>query len=71
MAAINEYSGVEFPGAVATLEPDLDGGDCSNFPSLQLLAKQLQGPEDKPTTIRFGRGYTEATTSQVGVICSA
>lgn len=70
MGAINAYSGPEFPGAVNTIEADLDGTDCTLFPTFEGLVEELQGTPERATTIRFGRAYTEATTGEITTICT-
>ena len=70
MSAINAYSGPEFPGAVNTLDADLGGDSCVVFDTFELLVKELQGNSDKPTTIRFGKAFTEATTGELTTICT-
>lgn len=70
MGAINAYSGPEFPGAVNTLDVDLGAGDCAVFDTFEELVEELQGNSDKPTTIRFGKAYTEATTGELTAICT-
>lgn len=70
MGAINAYSGPEFPGAVNTIDTDLGGGDCAAFDTFELLVQELQGNSDKPTTIRFGKAFTEATTGELTAVCA-
>jgi hypothetical protein len=70
MGAINPYSGEEFPGAVNTLDPDLDGTDCTNYPSMEQLVKQLQTASGTATTIRNGMAYTIASTGAISGQCT-
>lgn len=70
MGAINAYSGDEFPGAVNTLDADLGAGDCAAFDTFEELVTELQCNSDKPTTIRFGKAFTEATTGELTTICT-
>lgn len=46
---------------------------CTNFPTLQQLAKELQGGGivGKGATIVQGRVMTDASAAQVGVLCEA
>lgn len=70
MSAINAYSGSEFPGAVNTLDADLGADSCAVFDTFEELVTELQGNSDKPTTIRFGKAFTEATTGELTAICT-
>lgn len=70
MGAVNERvtRGI-FPGAGVVINGDVDSGDCEQYPSFQQVVLALQCTEDKPTTIRGGIAYTEATTTQIANYC--
>ncbi len=69
MADINAYAGDEFPGAVSTVEASLAVGECASFATMDLLIKELNDNQDKASTIRFGRAYTDATPTQIQTVC--
>lgn len=70
MGAINERVTRDiFPGAGVVIDGDVDSGDCEAHPSFQTIAKALQCTEEKPSTIRGGKIYTEATTTQITNYC--
>ena len=69
MSGINEWLGPSFPGAVTSLDTDVDAGDCAGFDTFEALVTKLQVTDHTPTTIRFGRAFTEDTVGDIATFC--
>lgn len=69
MGAINGFEGAEFPGAQATIETSVGADDCPRVPDFEDLVRELEEDGTFPTTIRFGRAYTENTKAGMTTFC--
>ena len=69
VAAINDYVGEEFPGAISTVEADLDVAECASFATMQLLALEISDNQSEALTIRHGRVYTDMLKGDITTIC--
>lgn len=69
MSGITTWAGPEFPGAVTTLDTDIDADECAAFDTFEELVTRLQVTGHQATTIRFGRAYTVETKEIIDGLC--
>ena len=67
---VTHISQTFFPGANAKFW-DVDGGDCTNFATSELLAREISEVQGEGCTLHGGVWYTSMTVAAIETECEA